>query len=92
MQVQGSTVVNLKISNQIFQKEVIIEESLTTEGILGTNFLEGNGCVLDPSKGELVSHGTRISLCAQSSPNPILKGMSPYHKHLLLHRIVKWRY
>lgn len=51
---------------------MIIAESLTSEGILGINFLEGNGCVLDLSKGELVSHGTRISLCAQSSPNPTI--------------------
>jgi len=72
MQVQGATVVNLKISNQVFQQEVIIAESLTLEGILEINFLEGNGCVLDLSKGELVSHGTRISLCVQSSPNPTI--------------------
>jgi len=48
---------------------VVIADCLTSEGIFGIDFLENNGCVLDLSQGELLSHGTRISLCAQKSRN-----------------------
>ena len=67
MQVQGSVIVDLNLSDQAFQQEVIVANSLTSEGILGINFLEANGCVLDLSQGELVSHSTRVSLCARNS-------------------------
>jgi len=70
MQVQGSVVVDLRISDQVFQQEVIIANSLTSEGILGINFLEANGCILDLSQGEIVSRGARISLCARNSTIP----------------------
>ena len=42
MQVQWSVVVDLSISDQTFQQEVIIANS---EGILGINFLKANGCI-----------------------------------------------
>ena len=45
MQVKGSMIIDLNISNQIFRQELILADALTSEGILGINFLEANGCV-----------------------------------------------
>jgi len=44
----GSVIVGLNLSDQTFQQEVIIANSLMM------NFLEVNGCILDLSKGEMV--------------------------------------
>ena len=35
---------------------------LTSDGILGLNFLEGNNCVLDLAQGKLCSREAKISL------------------------------
>ena len=40
--------------------------SFTSEGILGIDFLETNGCALDLSQGKLVFRSSRISLCARN--------------------------
>ena len=45
LQTQGSTAVELTISGKTFKQELIIVNSLTSEGILGLNFLEANGCI-----------------------------------------------
>ena len=62
LQIQGSVTVELEISGKIFKQELIVVNALTSEGILGLNFLEANSCVLDLVWGELLFGGTRISL------------------------------
>ena len=44
--VQGSVITEL-VAGQIFHQELIVLSSLTSDGILGLNFLETNECVLD---------------------------------------------
>jgi len=39
MQVQGSVTINLYVSELVFQQELIIVKALTSDGILGLNFL-----------------------------------------------------
>jgi len=65
LQIQGSVTVDLEISGKIFKQELIVVNALTSEGILGLNFLEANSCVLDLARGELLSGGTRIALSAR---------------------------
>ena len=59
--------VELTISEQMFKQELIIVNSLTSEGILGLNFLEANGCILDLVRGELITRGSRVALSAKNS-------------------------
>ena len=47
LHVQGSVIVELNILGQTLQQELIVVNALTSEGILGLNFLEANNCVLD---------------------------------------------
>ena len=67
LQIQGSVVVELTISGQVFNQELIIANSLTSEGILGLNFLEANECILDLVHGELIAQGSRVTLSAKNS-------------------------
>jgi len=65
LHIRGSVIVELEISAKTFKQEVIIVDALTSEGILGLNFLEANNCVLDLGRGELCSGQTRIPLSAK---------------------------
>ena len=65
LQVQGSVTVELEMSGQIFVQELIVANTLTSEGILGLNFLEANECVVDLSRGEMCSRGAKVSLHAK---------------------------
>jgi len=47
LHIRGSVTVELKISTKTFKQELIVVDALTSEGILGINFLEANNCVLD---------------------------------------------
>ena len=55
----------LEISGKTFKQDLIVVNALTSEGILGLNFLEANNCVLDLGRGELCCGETRISLSAK---------------------------
>ena len=65
LQIHGSVTVELEISAKTFKQELIVVNALTSEGILGVNFLEANDCVLDLARGKLCSGGTQISLHAK---------------------------
>ena len=67
LQVQGSAVVELTISGQVFKQEFIIADSLASEGILSLNFLESNRCIVDLIHGELIARGSRVALSAKDS-------------------------
>ena len=62
LQAQGSTVVELTISGQTFKQELIIFNLLTSEGILGLNFQEEDGCILDLVHGEVIARDSRVAL------------------------------
>jgi len=61
LQIQGSVTINLDVSGLVFQQELIIVKALTSDGILGLNFLKGNNCVLNLAQGKLCSSGAQIS-------------------------------
>ena len=68
LQIQRSVTIELEFSGKTFKQELIVVNVLTSEGILGLNFLEANDCVLDLARGELCSGGTQISLNAKQLP------------------------
>jgi len=65
LQVQGSVTVELEMSGQTFAQELIVANALTSEGIVGLNFLEANECVLNLPQGEMCVRGAKISLQAK---------------------------
>ena len=64
LQVQGLVTVEFTMSGHIFSQELIVANALTSERILGLNFLEANECVLDLHQGEMCSCGAKICLHA----------------------------
>ena len=50
LQVQGSASVKLFLKGLMMDKNLIVAESLTLEGILGVDFLESNHYILDLAK------------------------------------------
>ena len=72
LQVRGSVMVQLVVAGQPFEQKVIIADSLTSQGILGLDFLEANQCVLNLAQGELLTHGKNIPLATQPLKNSVL--------------------
>ena len=62
LQVRGSAVIGLSIQGLIVNQKVIVADSLTSQGILGMDFLESNHCTLDLSKGMISTGGKNIPL------------------------------
>ena len=74
LQIQGSVTIELETSGKTFEQELIVVNALTSEGILGLNFLEANDCVLDLTWGNFVLVGPEY-LQMQSSYQRIAQGM-----------------
>ena len=66
LKVLGSVTAPLSIAEAHFSHEFIVAEGLTTDAILGLDFLEANKCVLDLAKGNIIIADRSISLI----PNP----------------------
>ena len=68
LQVRGVSKVELKLAGEIFHCPVLIARSLTSDAILGLDFLEANYCTLKMADCELTfpEHGVTVSLCEPS--------------------------
>ena len=66
LKVLGSITTPLSISDINFSHRFIVAEGLTTDAILGLDFLETNKCVLDLAKGRIVIADQSVALV----PNP----------------------
>ena len=62
LQVRGSAVVKLSLKELMVDQNLIVADSLTSEGILGMDFLESNHCILDIAEGKLSTGGKTIPL------------------------------
>ena len=51
--VRGSATVCITIANKAYHQKFIIADNITTEGILGMDFMEANKCVLNIAKRQL---------------------------------------
>ena len=60
LQVRGSVKAKLSLSGQKFDHKLVIAEALTSQGILGLDFLETNHCIFSLATGELLMHGKSI--------------------------------
>ena len=73
LHVCGVSKVELTLAGEIFHCPVLIARSLTSDAILGLDFLEANHCTLKMADRELTfpERGVTVSLC-ESSPDPDL--------------------
>ena len=69
----GASNVELKFAGETFHCPVLVARSLTSEAILGLDFLEANNCTLEMADRKLTfpERGVAVSLC-DSSPDPDL--------------------
>ncbi len=67
----GVSNVELKFAGEIFHCPVLVARSLTSNAILGLDFLEANNCTLEMADRKLTfpERGVAVSLC-DSSPDP----------------------
>ena len=65
--VRGSALIQLSIGGMEFEHKFIIADHITTEAILGLDFLEANKCVLDLSKETLSIQNKVVTL----QPSPV---------------------
>ena len=68
--VLGSTKLPLQIASTVFSTEVVIADGLATEGILGLDFLESHGCMIDMSRRVLQCGDADLTvpLCSPTTP------------------------
>ena len=62
LKVRGSAVINLSLMGLKVNQTLIVADSLTSQGILGMDFLESNHCILDLADGKLSTGGKTIPL------------------------------
>ena len=67
---ERSVKAKLSLLGQKFDHKLVIAESLTSQGILGLDFLEANHCILSLATGELLMHGKSIPLQPQNTREP----------------------
>ena len=69
--VLGSTKLPLQLGTSVFSTEIVIADGLTTEGILGLDFLESHRCVIDTSHRVLQCGDTNLTVPLYSPTAPI---------------------
>ena len=62
----GSAVVDIVHSGKLFSQTMIIVKSLTAEAILGLNFLQDNGAVIDLDKQQLTFSGCEDAISLET--------------------------
>lgn len=62
LQVRGSAVLDLSLKGLRVEQNLIVADSLTSQGILGMDFLESHHCILDLANGKLSTGGKTMSL------------------------------
>ena len=67
--IYGSITVPITISGVTFNHNFIIADRLTTDAILGLDFLEANKCILDLAKGKMIVADQSVSLLPKSHGN-----------------------
>ena len=71
IKVRGSTIAQLTIGGVEFQHEFIIADQITVDALLGVDFLEAKGCLLDLSKGEMSINGKTVMLTSHSTSGSV---------------------
>ena len=74
LQVCGSAVLSLSVCGLTIDQNFIVADALTSQGILGMDFLESNHCILDLAEGKLSAGGQSIPL----DPHCVGKQVSAY--------------
>eukprot|EP00731_Ephydatia_muelleri_P005611 Em0002g1787a len=69
LKVLGRAKIQLYIGASLVTTSVIITDNLTSDGILGMDFLQDNSCTIDiPRKKLILAGGTVFPLCQKASP------------------------
>ena len=66
LKVLGSVIAPLSVSGFNFSHKFIVAEGLTTDAIMGLDFLESNKCVLDLAKGKIIIADQSVALVPNS--------------------------
>ena len=74
LEVCGQTKISLTLMKRCFQVEVLIVDSLTTEAILGVNFLEQNNILINLGSKQLLFKGDNSSISMQGFNDSESKG------------------
>ena len=69
LQLHGKAQVQIEFAKETFDVQVIVVESLTTEAILGRDFLVSNNCVVNVGKHLLHFENHRITVSLDSPPD-----------------------
>ena len=65
LQIHGSTDTLIDFGEHSFKHQIIVADSLTTEAILGLDFLEAQKCMIDTGQSRLIFKELGISLPIQ---------------------------
>ena len=70
LSVLGSAVLPLYLDHTVFSTQIIVADGLTTEGVLGLDFLESNRCTIDTGRRVLQcgDNSISVSLCSSTEP------------------------
>ena len=62
LRIYGSTVITATMETHQFRIPVVVVDQLTSEAILGLDFLKANGCVIDAAKGTVEFPYQKVSM------------------------------
>ena len=68
IKVQGSATISLSIAGQKFNHDFVIANQITTDAIIGLDFLEAHKCILNMAEGSLSINGQGVALNSHQSP------------------------
>lgn len=71
LDIHGMATVEIGLRGKLLPSEVVIASSLKAEAILGVDFLEQNGCVINAAKRILHLHGLAIPVTTKPSPEVV---------------------
>ena len=69
--IHGMAAVEIGLLGKLLPTEVVVASSLKAQAILGVDFLERNGCVINTAKRILHLHGLAIPVQTMPSPNAV---------------------
>jgi len=91
LQVQGSVLITLSVMGLTVDQELIVADSLTSQGILGMDFLESHRRILDLTDGKLSTGGRSIPLIPRVTNYDVAQVEVTVEKCFQLQQPGRWR-
>ena len=71
LDIHGMATVEIGLRGKLLTSEVVVASAIKAEAILGMDFLEQNGCVINAAKRTLHLHGLAIPVTTRPSPEVV---------------------